>query len=309
MNTRKAYEILGLREEDTLFRVREDEKLSERGSSLSEDVLKKAYRAKILQYHPDKNHSPDSAEKFIEVKEAYIFLQKNEEPQINEPYNDMLKTFLSSVFREETELVSKLIEVICKKICMIVDNNTDHIIYYLRTINRDNLRMIHSVLSKYKHILHFSSEIFEKIEEILEENACIILNPTLDNLMSSDNVYILKHETKSYLVPLWHHEMTFENEPHNITVKCFPVLPDNMVLDEYNVLIVRLQYYLHDIWGRNLTIEIGSKLFEIKADDLRLTSRPQTIEYIGRGVPYNNVDDAFDDSTKQPVVFIVTILQ
>jgi curved DNA-binding protein CbpA len=38
------------------------------------DVVKKAYRRQAVKFHPDKNSSTTSHEKFIEVNEAYLIL-------------------------------------------------------------------------------------------------------------------------------------------------------------------------------------------------------------------------------------------
>jgi hypothetical protein len=294
MNRKRAFEILDIRED------------------ASENEIKKAYRSKILQYHPDKNKSPDANERFIEVQTAFTYLRNDnafyDECHTN-TYNDMLNTFLSSVFREETgELISKRVEFICKKICMVVEHNADHIIDYLRSINQDTLKMIRDVLFKYKHVIHFSAELCERIDEILCIEECIILNPELDDLLSDENIYILKRDNRSYLVPLWHHEMTFEHNEKNIVVKNCPILPDNVEMDEYNVLTVSLQYSLSEIWDREVALTIGGKSFSISGQQLRLTSKPQRIEFLDCGMPFNNLDNILDVSKKQPIVFMVTVL-
>lgn len=42
------------------------------GASVSD--IKKAYRIKALQYHPDRNHAPGAAEMFVRISEAYQYL-------------------------------------------------------------------------------------------------------------------------------------------------------------------------------------------------------------------------------------------
>lgn len=51
-------------------------------NNVSLDEIKKSYRDLALRYHPDRNKSPDSAEKFIEITEAYEVLCKEKKGSI-----------------------------------------------------------------------------------------------------------------------------------------------------------------------------------------------------------------------------------
>ena len=47
----------------------------------TKDEIKKAYRKLALEFHPDKNKSPDAHEKFIAINEAYLILFDDEARQ------------------------------------------------------------------------------------------------------------------------------------------------------------------------------------------------------------------------------------
>jgi molecular chaperone DnaJ len=59
-NKRDYYEVLGV------------------PKTASKDAIKDAYRKLALQYHPDRNKSPDAEEKFKEISEAYAVLSDDE---------------------------------------------------------------------------------------------------------------------------------------------------------------------------------------------------------------------------------------
>jgi hypothetical protein len=56
MNLWDYYRILGIRQ------------------GASDDEIRRAYRKKALEYHPDRNHSPEAEGMFIRVTEAYEYL-------------------------------------------------------------------------------------------------------------------------------------------------------------------------------------------------------------------------------------------
>jgi len=296
MNRSRAYQILGVSANDSL------------------DEIKKRYRLQILKYHPDKNREPEAAEKFRETKEAYDFLSTDDYLSPETPsYEDVLKSVLSNLFDESNEsITSKIARVLLGKLIRHCNTNLST---YLRKIDKRVLTLAYTILSKYQDAFHIPAEFLESIHSILEEDdrpECILLNPSLEDLFS-ENAYKLKYKDTTYLVPLWHHDMVYDYRGIDLHVKCFPILPDYMEIDEWNNLYVYLEYDVVDLFEKaksreSVDVEIGAKTFSFCPTQLRLTNEPQEIECIDEGIPHIHLKNIFDVSTKQKVFLIISLI-
>ena len=311
MNRTRALNILGISKDA----YPDDE--------IDEEQLKKSYRMKILQYHPDKKHSIEATEQFIEIQEAYAFLKKSnlDADDESKSYNEILREFLSRILEEEyaemaVPFVTKIFDIVLSRIIKFIDSNNDKLSSYLENINRPVLLFIYNLFSKYCGIFHLPNGLLERIGEILQNekmrNAdsdmtteCLVLNPTLEDLFSDENVYKLKYENGTYFVPLWHHDIVFDHSGQDLLVKCFPVLPENMELDEWNNLTVELDYSVEDVWNQTVEVMIGGQTLKFDGRALCLTESPQTIVFKSCGVLHNNTNNIFDVSKKQDVILII----
>ena len=291
MNRTRAYQVLGVEETDP---------------SPSLEVIKRQYRIRILKYHPDKNPSPEAADRFRETKEAYDFLQSHQTPDSAIPsYEQVLKSFLSTVLSGETNIAT-LVLIRLLRVCR--NQVISYLREYLRKIDRPVLQKVYDVLHRYQDAFHLPPSLLSSIQDILSEaEECIVLHPSLDDLFL-ENIYKLKHGSETFLVPLWHQDMVYDLQGKDLHVKCFPILPDHMELDEWNNLYVHVDYTARELWGKTVVeVEVGGRIYTFEPSVLRFTDTAQHIICQEAGISAINVDDAFDVSVKQHVELIVHV--
>lgn len=109
--------------------------------SASKDDIRKAYKNLSLKYHPDKNDSPDSTNKFIEIKTAYELL-------IN---NTTKNHYDSASIHKQTQIINSLYNLFLSLISNINQNITtnknipttkDNIINNKKSLDELNMSML-----------------------------------------------------------------------------------------------------------------------------------------------------------------------
>uniref|UniRef100_A0A6C0B265 J domain-containing protein n=1 Tax=viral metagenome TaxID=1070528 RepID=A0A6C0B265_9ZZZZ len=287
---------------------------------LTIDVLKKQYRFNALKYHPDKNSAVDAASKFQEIQSAYEYLlhylecENSEDDNDDEgfsksdknSYKNMLFSFLNNIIINESG------DSILKLILHRISNSCEKkAIEILEKVDKKITIKIYEVMKRNQEVFHFSSEFYDKLELLFKEkikgDECIILNPDIDDLFEN-NLYKLKINEVTYLVPLWHHELVYDNSGSDIYVKCQPNLPENISIDNKNNLIVNVNYSMSSVWAeKNIEIQLGKRIFNINTDKLMMREH-QTFVLEKQGISKINTINTLDISKRGDIVLDITII-
>ena len=289
-------------------------------NNLSHELLQKQYHVKALHHHPDKNgNTLESTIKFREINEAYILLSslftveemseneekkrpENEEKETCDEYVDLLNAFI-------IEFANKKYLDVLKDIIV----NCSYKIF--ETLSKSYSMEIYHFLSKNKYIFHITQEVLTHVLEIIhtKEIQNIIINPSIDDLFEN-NIYKLTYKNALYLVPLWHHEVYFDEKPPDIEsekivdefmVTCKPILQNNMVIDEDNNMIVYIEvlFEFGVLHKKSIDFHLGKKEFCVPIKDLFL-QQTQTFVFKNQGI--SKIKDEIDNvEEKSDIVAVI----
>jgi hypothetical protein len=231
------------------------------------DAIKRQYRIKALMYHPDKNKSENAASQFRDIHEAYKLLSNNVDGGGggDKTYKDLLSDFLKS-HNTENELFNMLLN----RISQACEDKT---LKFMRTLEPKILANLYKLIVLYADILHISDDFMREIEALVKKDECIVLTPKLSDIMN-DNLYKLAIDGKTYLVPLWHHKLVYDNSGSDLYVVCRPRLPSGITIDDDNNLIVELSYRLSELFEKERhEFLVGDTVFSFCRDELRMRER------------------------------------
>jgi len=266
-----------------------------------------------LKYHPDKNKSEEACRQFQEIHEAYVYLSTNTNDSANiifnhdeymssplspSPFTKYLSAFLQVLFKtgEQQEIAEKICEIVYNK---IGEKAAEKSLEFLENVDRRLLKIVYTVLSKYQQVLNIDCGYLDKIGVLLqtkfEKDERILLYPSLKDLFEA-NLFKLRIDDTVFLVPLWHHELIYDNSDAELTVECMPELPENMAIDENNNLHVTLKYAWTEItqmeWIEFVIDGVGS-LFKYPVENLNIV-HTQTRVLGGVGIPRIDKHDIYE---------------
>jgi len=291
-------------------------------SHINKKGLRNSYFKQALRYHPDKNCDPDAVYKFQEINESYEFLmdyhgfkdssedftadKANDSNFDNTLFSFLNPLFDTDIFKElQTSILISIIEKIREK-C------EDKALDMFNQFSNDTFKKIYSLLYSQREILYIPDTFFEKLivtyRNKTSNDRIVRIFPCISDLLES-NVYKLNENDSELLIPLWHHELVYDNDGGELTVFCFPKSEKGIEIDENNDIHIYKTYNLSEIWTKeSVVIELGKKTLKIPRDTLKMISK-QTITLPGIGIPRINVQNIYDISKKGHIFITITILQ
>jgi hypothetical protein len=97
------------------------------------------------------------------------------------------------------------------------------------------------------------------------------------------------------------------NESNEIYVDCFPVLPENILIDDQNNIHVWISKSITEVFEKNrLEFSLGSQLITFPSEKLFI--RKKQIQYLyEQGIPRINIDDMYNTSKLGDIIIYLTL--
>lgn len=284
MNRDRARELLGLKPSE----------------ATDIDTIKRQYRIKALLYHPDKNRSENAAGQFRDIHEAYKFLSNSVDGGGNKTYKELLSDFLKSDTAE-----NELFQMLLNRISQACEEKT---LKFIKTLDQKILANLYKLVVLYADILHISDDFMREIESLIKKDECIVLTPKLSDIMN-DNLYKLTIDGELYLVPLWHHKLTYDNSGSDLYVLCKPILPNGISIDDDNNITVDLCYRLNELFEKERhEFLVGDLMFSFDRDELRMREH-NVIVMKNVGLAKINAIDLYNVSMRSDIHLNIQIVQ
>ena len=239
-------------------------------------IVKKQYYKMALKFHPDKNSEEGNNERFHICNEAYIFLQQYLDVEIEETNPDYLslikkciRTMFPDIQWDDIFVDSTVTGILknCKKVSLKIFSG----------INKEKALELYAFLSTHREIFSLTDSILQEMYALLQKKMkrdnIVILNPTIDDLLN-DKVYKLKIEERTFMVPLWHHEVCFDISGADLIVQSLPDLESHIFIDNHNNIICKFEGKIQRVLDtQQIIIKIGNKFFVVQGENLHI--KPQ----------------------------------
>ena len=309
-------------------------------------ILKKQYKVKALKHHPDRNKEGKyNDDQFKEISSAYQYLENYndltsiyENPRTYLGHLIILCEHQATLILQELDCENfvKIYNIIKKYKQFLQFSSTFYDFMEKRNIywfSQGHLKKRHlseldddeliynedSLSSTKKYRTYYDAEWdltyhCEKEKDIVKDisySQTMLIKPLLDDVMT-ENVYKCIFKDEHYLIPLWHHELVYENDNEELIVKILPKLPSsNYWIDEDNNLHQKVEYTLYELWDcviadKCMEIFFGKKRLLFYPNRLKLQTE-QTWEWKNQGISTINSTNIYDISIKADIILHIHI--
>jgi hypothetical protein len=101
--------------------------------------------------------------------------------------------------------------------------------------------------------------------------------------------------------------LIYDNSGNDIYVKCFPVLPNNVTIDEKNNIHIECKYDIKEILPLEfIEVNVGNNIFDIFTKELMIKPK-QTVVLKNEGISKINTKDIYDISKKSDVYLHIAL--
>jgi hypothetical protein len=281
------------------------------------EIVKKKYKMCALIYHPDKNKSEDAAEQFCKIQNAYEYLMKyfhldmewkgDEFTNRSHPsfgsYKDLMFAFLRNIMEDGGgEPTHNLLIIVLQKLTQLCELKAFE---FIDKLDKELLIKIYDILYRYYAVFGISEDFLLKIRKVLDNklqnDSCIVLHPSLEDLLD-DKVYRLIIDDNTFLIPLWHHELVYDISGADLYVRCFPILPDNVSINENNDIIIRSKYAIQELLHtKNISFNLAGKEYK-KLSNILFISEKQKLLISNNGIAHIDTENIYN-ITKRSCIF------